>query len=881
MDLEDLCLGRGDAASAEGLVDHLSHCPTCQETIQTLSPVDTMTEGLVRAKAVCLAEDDPALSGMIEQLSRLPAPRGDSGLAPAERREPSGGGASFDFPPNRSTSDVVPPPTVCLKSGSADTENAPMDGSVGASLAGAPEDLADFPKAPQTSDELGRLANYRVLKLLGAGGMGNVYLAEDTRLERKVALKVMNSSQAMDPASKERFLQEARHTASIEHDHIVPIYQVGEEAGRPFLAMQLLNGACLDEILAGGRSLPIERVVKLGKQIAVGLGVAHARNLIHRDIKPANIWVEPVGGGRVKLLDFGLSRVSSSDVNLTREGSIIGTPSYMAPEQARAEKLDCRCDLYSLGCVLYRMSTGRLPFERQDAMRTLMAHLMDPPTPPHEVQASVPEELSTLIMRLLAKDPDARPASGGAVVKALEDIERSLPKSDFAVSDSSETRETPLSLPVGAAISAPDRSTKKTMRGSSTGPRPSGPGRGRWPLLAVGSVGLFAAIALGVVFFIQTSKGAIRVEVDDPDVSFKVGESGDFTMVGADGKELSFSPGEKTVKFKSGDAEFETDRFTLKKGDKVIVKVEVRRGKLMVLKDGEVIQSRTLPGQADSTDVASAASAVDRSDLWEVATRALPVERQVPVVIAEMIRSNPDYLGDYSEVEIENDAVVEIKLDGQFTDISPLRAFDGLRSLKMDSAKLKDLRPLGGMKITSLDIRNSRISDLSPIRDLPLNRFWLYWCSGGPDLAILKETPIEELSLRGTPVDDIRALEGMKLSYIDLHDTDVTDISPLQGMPLEFIILPKNEAIDVSPLKGMKLKNLQGFAWRDLSILRGMPLEQLWIHGSRILDLTPIQDAPLKELYYDGFDLARDGEILRRIKTLRNLNHRPVEETLK
>src|SRR5436190_10999147 len=213
-----------------------------------------------------------------------------------------------------------------------------------------------------------QLEHYRPLKVLGQGGMGTVYLAEDTRLRREVALKTLRPELAAKPQAKERFLREARLAAAIDHDHIVHIYHVGEDRGIPFLAMQLLKGTSLEDLLKRSPTLKIKQVLRIGMQIAEGLAAAHQRGMIHRDIKPGNIWIEPTGGGRVKILDFGLARISEGEVGITQSGTVLGTPAYMSPEQARGEKVDPRCDLYSLGCVLYRMATGELPLKGKDTM---------------------------------------------------------------------------------------------------------------------------------------------------------------------------------------------------------------------------------------------------------------------------------------------------------------------------------------------------------------------------------------------------------------------------------------------------------------------------------------------------------------------------------
>ena len=267
--------------------------------------------------------------------------------------------------------------------------------------------------------------------------MGIVFLAEDPQLQRHVALKVMRAAVAANSTSRQRFLREARAAAAIEHDHIISIHQVAEDRGVPFLAMPFLKGESLDARLNRDGALPVPEALRIGREIAEGLDAAHQHGLIHRDIKPANIWLEDKGraerrqppdgseaGGRVKILDFGMVRTTDSNTHLTQTGAIVGTPAYMAPEQARGLPLDARCDLFSLGCMLYRMTTGTLPFKGTDPISILLAVTSDPPEPPRKLNPALPAALSNLVMRLLAKDPKDRPASARAVVEALEAIER-------------------------------------------------------------------------------------------------------------------------------------------------------------------------------------------------------------------------------------------------------------------------------------------------------------------------------------------------------------------------------------------------------------------------------------------------------------------------
>ncbi len=275
-----------------------------------------------------------------------------------------------------------------------------------------------FLAAVQAPDELGRIQGYRILRVLGTGGMGMVFDAEDIRLKRHVALKVMKPEVAAKPENVERFLREAQAAATVEHDHVVPIFYVGEDNGVPFIAMPFLKGETLAERLRLQPRPPLAEVLRIGREIALGLAAAHKAGLIHRDIKPGNVWLEEERD-RVKILDFGLARLGDGDKALTRDGVIVGTPAYMAPEQARGKAIDHHADLFSLGCVLYEMTTGQLPFTGPDTLAILSSLAIDTPPAPHVVDPAIPKGLSQLIMKLLEKAPADRPASAKAVADEL------------------------------------------------------------------------------------------------------------------------------------------------------------------------------------------------------------------------------------------------------------------------------------------------------------------------------------------------------------------------------------------------------------------------------------------------------------------------------
>jgi eukaryotic-like serine/threonine-protein kinase len=291
----------------------------------------------------------------------------------------------------------------------------------------------NFLAPPQAPDELGRLGPYRILKLLAKGGMGFVFQAEDPRLGRLCALKTMLPEMAQRPDMKERFLREARAAAQLEHDHIIPIYQVDEDRGVPYIAMPFLKGASLEEWYKQkkkdqpGTPLAEPQILKLGREIARGLAAAHKKGFVHRDIKPANIWLDASAGGRVRILDFGLARLSdnTTNPNLTQSGTIIGTPAYMAPEQALGKNVDGRADLFSLGVVLYRLCTGKMPFRGETSMAVMAAAATVDPPPPDAINPSVSPALSALVMQLLVKDPQQRLESAKEVVQIIQAIEKS------------------------------------------------------------------------------------------------------------------------------------------------------------------------------------------------------------------------------------------------------------------------------------------------------------------------------------------------------------------------------------------------------------------------------------------------------------------------
>jgi serine/threonine protein kinase len=363
--------------------------------------------------------------------------------------------------------------------------------------------------------ELKQLAHYRIIRQLGTGGMGVVYLAEDTKLERRVALKVMRAELAADKLNEQRFLREARAAARIENDHIVTIYQVDEENGVPFLAMQLLQGESMESWLQRGQRPTLEQAARLGREIATGLAAAHERGLIHRDIKPANLWLESPRG-RVKILDFGLARFGKADLNLTSTGVIVGTPAYMAPEQARGEKVTSAADLFSLGVVLFRLCTGRMPFRGGDAMSCMIAAATEPPLVAREVNTEIPAELDALIAELLEKDPARRPARADLVVARLAQIEHELRQERIAAGGASQH------LAVESHRSNVSERVNPRRKSSR-----------RFAPVAVAAIG--ALLAIGFGYWRWTDVGSLEFSSDDDGIRLMVARNGKVVAMLEDG----------------------------------------------------------------------------------------------------------------------------------------------------------------------------------------------------------------------------------------------------------------------------------------------------------------------------------------------------------
>jgi serine/threonine protein kinase len=507
------------ASELETLARHLKTCPRCAEKVERLIAEESSVDGVA---ALPFEDTPPADKGILSSTERQ--------CAAEVRLDPTFHDAV--------TVELIQP------------------GSPGSVVA---DDLYDFLLPVLQAGAHVALGPYRIVGVLGTGGMGIVLKAEDPQLNRSVAVKMLKPGLVATSAARQRFLREARAAAAVINDHIVPIYHVGEDRGVPYLVMPLLVGETLEMRFKREGRLPLAEVLRIGREAATGLAAAHDRGLVHRDIKPGNLWLD-AGSGRVHILDFGLARIEEENSQLSQADRPIGTPGYMAPEQARGETAGPRADLFSLGCILYRLSTGAAPFDCTTPYTLYHALVFDDPRPPGHLRPELPTAFTALVLRLLAKKANDRPASAHDVVREIEAIENEL-----------------------------SRGSTRTRR----------PRRFLVTLAAAAAGVLLLALAYASapnVYRIVTDQGDLVIETNDPGVEVIIKDGSGKVIDRTAKREILLKGGDYEIDCvivdAFGEQRFLTRRLKIRRGDRLVVDAHIESAKLAKENAAKLLQAK-------------------------------------------------------------------------------------------------------------------------------------------------------------------------------------------------------------------------------------------------------------------------------------------------
>jgi len=592
--------------------------------------------------------------------------------------------------------------------------------------------LSGYLEAATRPDALGRLGHYEVLKVLGVGGFGIVVKAFDESLHRVVAIKVLAPHLTVTSPPRKRFLREARAAAQVRDEHVVQIYAV-EEQPIPHLVMEFIEGQTLQQRLDGEGPLDAAEVVRLGRQIALGLAAAHEQGLIHRDVKPANILIETGLETRVKLTDFGLAR-ATDDASMTQSGVVAGTPTYMAPEQAQGEPLDQRTDLFSLGSVLYTMTTGRPPFRAPNTLAVLKRVREDKPRPIREVIAGVPEGLCAVILRLLEKNPANRFATAKEAAAALSHC---------------------LTNPPAAQ---PDRS-------------------GRRKLALVAAAALFLT---GVVWIVNALAGA-----NHPGESSGLVVSATATHSRpTEEKIVRQEPGpirpqandwEKSVALMPAAEQFKAVQSKLKE-----LNPEFDERATWYGTENDAVVSFCVNNCANLKDMSPLRALPNLRKLFLYGNGAgdLSSLRGLKLVQLDTIDCPIQDLSPLAGMPLHTLQLWNFRT----ADLSPLRGMK-LEFVNLGGSPVKDISVLKGMPIEGLCLNHSQVEDLSPLEGSPLQELA---CENTrvTDITPLLKSPLEKLWLSGSPIADYAPLQELPLKHLGLKYDPAAHAKLLRSLPM-------------------------------------------------------------------------------------------------
>ena len=697
----------------------------------------------------------------------------------------------------------------------------------------------------QAQGGLYQVGPYRILKKLGEGGMGSVYLADDTTLKRKVAVKVLNSAYSSSLEFTQRFKNEAKAAGKLHHPNIVGAYMVGEEAGVTWYSMEYCDGDALHSLLNSMGRIPERMAIDIALQIAKGLKFAHSMGLIHRDIKPENIMF--TSNGTAKILDLGLSRDLDESMGgfTTTAGMTVGTPHYISPEQARGIKdLDGRADLYSLGATLFHIATGRTPFDSTDAAVIVTKHLTEEVCDPRTINPEISGNLCALLRKLLDKDRDKRYLNAEMLIEDLERVahgqrpvhasERTssksinlskgkMPKVSQAKIPIRRPGNTGRLEPVAArepeeeepeVRERPSRNARRAQRRAAFNPVYLGLGGGLVVLL-----GLLWVLSNRPSTATNSSASAAAGTNTTPPVNPSLDARAEYAFVG-----LFDGLTEDDASRKDAEVA-RLEAFLQLYGDSSKAQL-VRK---MLAQRKTLKSDGTLTGPVNNT--------------WIKQVQGLSPDEQVKQVVNKLKELN--YFYDKIEShKVEGTAVTELSLSSeQITDISPIKALKNLRVLRCAGAawdkrgKLSDISALASLPLVKLDCSINMISDLSPLKGMPLEVLTLTNNKKINLGSLPSGLPLKELYLEGSQITDLAPLADFKLTRLSVAYNAINDLTPLKDMPLRSLAIGFTDVQDLSPILKAPLGEyvaIQNCRVSDISGLAAKPVSVLVLNPNRI-----------------------------------------------
>lgn len=576
------------------------------------------------------------------------------------------------------------------------------------------------------------LDHFEVLATLGRGGCGIVYKVFDRKLRREAAIKTMSAEMAATSPARRRFVREARAAAAVRHENVVQIYAV-EESDTPYLVMEYIPGKSLHEHLAEHGPLAVAEVLRIGAQVARGLGAAHDQGLVHRDVKPANILVEWADGQpRVKLTDFGIAR-AADDASLTHSGTVVGTPMYMSPEQARGEAVDHRSDLFSLGSVLYEMTAGRPPFRAANSLAVLQRVAGEEPRPVREIIPETPEWLCDVITRLQASRPEDRFQTARAVADLLDNYLTELTQAGVVRLPPKPTRRLHARWLIATAVLA-------VCVGI-------GVGAYLLPTASPNSDSRATGDALGTTGVLETERNAAPVvkESIEAKVRFELPQTGDAITSELRRQNPAFK-GEVVVKVEDGRC--------------IELRITNTNGPLNISPLRRLHHLQLF--KAESARIA------DLSPLKGLPLRSLWISGSVLHDLRPLSGMPLETLWMW---------------DFQGEDLSPLAGMP-LKYLNCGGGfKDLDLEPLRGLPLTSLNLNCTHVDDLTPLVGMPLEELMLNPTKVSDLSPLVAMTSLKKLFVNNTAATDFRPIRGLPLEVLVLDFDPTRDAAILRMIP--------------------------------------------------------------------------------------------------